>query len=140
MYRYTKSILFVIAFLGIASLSTAQTKGKIKTVTTEKFQKKLKNTKNAQIIDVRTAEEFTEAHIRGAINYNVMDSTLHLHLADLNPKKPVLVYCRSGVRSKKAAELLKANGFRVINLKGGITGWKEKDLPVETGTEKDENL
>lgn len=128
---FIKSVL-VITFLSFVSTPSAiaQSEGKIKTMGIEKFHKTLIRAKNPQLLDVRTPEEFEEAHIKGSINYNVTDSTLAENLDNLNKKKPVFVYCRSGVRSMQAAELLKEHGFKVYNLAGGIIDWKAKGFPT----------
>lgn len=108
----------------------AQSTGKIKTLSVQKFHKNLIGTKNAQLIDVRTPEEYEDGHLRDAINYNVMDSTLEKNIDNLNKKKPVFVYCQAGVRSQKAAELLEQNGFKVFNLAGGFDEWLKAKLPT----------
>ncbi|MCO6498077.1 MAG: rhodanese-like domain-containing protein [Chitinophagaceae bacterium] len=122
-------LLFAVS-LSFSPAAHAQKEGKIITVDVLKFQKKIKN-KNVQLIDVRTVQEYNEGHLKGATNYNVLDSTLQKNMDKLNKKKPVYVYCRSGVRSMRAAEALKKEGFKVFNMDGGITSWNEKQLPVE---------
>lgn len=114
--------------------STAQDKGKIKTIKSATFKKKLDKNKNIQLIDVRTPEEFNINHLTGAINYNIADSTLYNQVNHLDKNKPVYVYCRSGARSLKAADFLKEQGFKVFNLKGGIIDWQAKDLPLSTSS------
>ncbi len=76
----------------------------------------------ALILDVRTDDEFNARHIEGAVNIPVED--LGKRIAELTDKKrPVIVYCKSGGRSAKAAELLKANGFTQVHDLGGIGNW-----------------
>jgi len=81
------------------------------------------NGKKVQLIDVRTPREFTQGHIENAININIYDKTFTVNTDKLDKSKPIYVYCRSGVRSMKAANSLKSRGFRVVNLNGGIGGW-----------------
>lgn len=78
------------------------------------------------ILDVRSAEEYAEGHVPGAVNI------AHSELKDRLPEiiqfesKPVVVYCRSGRRAGKAAEILKNAQFGDIrHLEGDIMGWKE---------------
>ncbi|MFN9027509.1 MAG: rhodanese-like domain-containing protein, partial [Akkermansiaceae bacterium] len=59
------------------------------------------------------------------------DGFLEKAKALLDPKKPVVVYCRSGKRSAMATEQLRANGFTVFDLEGGITAWKAAGKAVE---------
>jgi len=64
-----------------------------------------------KIIDVRTAEEFAEAHVESAVNLNVEDGTLETALAGMDPSASYVVYCRSGRRSAIAAQLMADRGF-----------------------------
>lgn len=87
------------------------------------------------ILDVRTAEEFAEGHIAGAVNINVNDSSfLKTAISKLEKEKTIAVYCRSGRRSVDAANQLTREGFSVINLEGGILAWKTQGQPVTTDT------
>ena len=82
------------------------------------------------ILDVRTPEEFSEKHIPGAIN--VANETVGSEEIPELPDKDqlILVYCRSGNRSKQASEKLVALGYTNIVEFGGINDW-----PGETVTE-----
>lgn len=69
------------------------------------------------IIDVRSTAEYRGGHIPGAKN-------VPLHKIDqYKPKSECYVVCTSGMRSKRAAKQLKANGFEAVNLKGGMGRW-----------------
>ena len=78
-----------------------------------------------QLVDVRTAGEFAEAHIPGAVNIDVEGPAFTDSVqVRLDPGRPVAVYCRSGKRSADAAAKLTRAGFpQVLNLEGGITAW-----------------
>ena len=78
---------------------------------------------NYIILDVRTTEEFAEKHIPNAINIP-NESIGSEELAELPDKKQlILVYCRSGNRSKQASEKLAALGYTNIYEFGGIIDW-----------------
>lgn len=81
---------------------------------------------NVVVLDVRTASEFEEGHIKNATNidYNQNDF-LEKAKAALPTDKTIAVYCRSGRRSANAAGKLSAEGYQVVNLKGGIIAWTE---------------
>lgn len=85
---------------------------------------------NVQLVDVRTAEEFADGHIPGAVNIDVKrDDFDELAAAGLDSGRPVAVYCRSGARSKVAAKRLAGKGFKVYELDRGFMNWdgpKEK--------------
>ncbi len=85
------------------------------------------------VLDVRTAEEFDEGHIEGAVNIDYKQSGFVEKSTAMLPKeKTIAVYCRSGRRSAGAAELLAAEGYKMVNLYGGILAWKGTDRPVTT--------
>jgi rhodanese-related sulfurtransferase len=84
-----------------------------------------------QLLDVRTPEEWKEGHLQGAKLVTLAkDGFVDKAKAVLDPKKPVLVYCRSGNRSAKAAKQLREAGFTVHDLAGGITAWQKAGKPV----------
>ncbi len=78
---------------------------------------------NYIILDVRTAEEFADGHIPGAIN--IPNETIGTETIEQLPDKEqlILVYCRSGNRSKQAAEKLVNLGYTNIVEFGGINDW-----------------
>ena len=82
------------------------------------------------ILDVRTPEEFSEKHIPGAIN--VANETIGSEEIPELPDKDqlILVYCRSGNRSKQASEKLVALGYTNIIEFGGINDWPGEVVSV----------
>ena len=83
------------------------------------------------ILDVRTADEYAEGHIKGAIliDQNKSDFVEQVK-AKLPTDKTIAIYCRSGRRSANAANLLAKEGYKLVNLKGGILAWIKEDQPV----------
>ena len=84
------------------------------------------------ILDVRTAEEFAEGHVPGAIN--ISHDELADRLAEVAAAKEagVIVYCRSGRRAGIAEELLLGHGFsNVQHLEGDMLAWLEAKRPTE---------
>ena len=81
------------------------------------------------ILDVRTEEEYNDGHIGKAILIPV--SELESRLDELGKDTETLVYCRSGVRSATASQILTDNGFsNVYNMLGGIVAWTNEGYPV----------
>lgn len=78
-----------------------------------------------QILDVRTAEEFASGRLDGATNIDFYQPGFASRLeSELDPDRPVLVYCRSGNRSGQAAQLLAELGFdEIYDLDGGVNAW-----------------
>lgn len=119
----TAALLFSIASCSPAAESAAEP------VTIEQAEKHLAD--GAQLLDVRTKEEWDEGRLKSATLVTVTEGGfLEKAKAKLDPEKPVVVYCRSGARSEKATEQLRAAGFTVHDLKGGITAWKAAGKPV----------
>jgi rhodanese-related sulfurtransferase len=88
---------------------------------------------NVVVLDVRTASEFAEGHLEGAINIDYQQSDfVEKATATLPHDKKIAVYCRSGRRSAGAAGKLGDNGYKLVNLKGGIIAWKEANMPITT--------
>jgi len=88
------------------------------------------------LLDVRQPREYEEGRIPGATLIPLPQ--LSDRLQELDPEKPVLVYCAIGGRSRAAAQLLSGQGFKeVYNLKGGIKAWNGATAkgPIAFGSE-----
>lgn len=82
------------------------------------------NDKKVQLVDVRTAREYGSGHIQGAKNIDFYSGKFAAEFNKLKKDKPVYVYCRTGARSRHAANKLADLGFKEIyDLKGGIVRW-----------------
>ena len=89
----------------------------------EAFEKVISDTSVVRL-DVRSIDEYASGHIAKAINIDVMKDDFKTKATSLLPKdKTIALYCRSGRRSKKAAGILVENGYKVIELNSGISGW-----------------
>ena len=96
----------------------------------EEFKTRLES--GATLIDVRTVEEYAGEHIAGSLNMDINNPGFKENVLLLDKAKTYAVYCASGVRSGKAGELMRQNGFTsVFTLAGGLKSWKEKGLPLE---------
>ena len=95
----------------------------------------LMNNPNVVVLDVRTADEFKDSHLEGALNIDQAQGGFIEKVKEvLTTDRTIAVYCRSGRRSASAAERLAAEGYKAVNLKGGILAWKEAGMPVTTDT------
>jgi rhodanese-related sulfurtransferase len=89
----------------------------------------IKEKKNLQLIDVRTAGEYAEGHLAKAKLIPLQE--LEQRLAEIDKSKPVLLYCRSGHRSGNALKILQGKGFTdAKHIEGGIGAWQAAGLPV----------
>ncbi|WP_303764556.1 rhodanese-like domain-containing protein [Alloprevotella tannerae] len=125
-----KKLLFsILAALGF--FANAQSQSEVEVLEPQAFIERVKADTSAIILDVRQPEEFAEGHLAQAINLDWLNQTVFINgLAKLNKQKTYYVYCRSGRRSQAAAGKLKAEGFQVIDLKGGYLHWVEVGMPV----------
>ncbi|MBK8979120.1 MAG: rhodanese-like domain-containing protein [Planctomycetes bacterium] len=83
------------------------------------------------LLDVRHADEHAAYHIDGA-RLLPLDE-LPQRLGELDPAARYLVVCERGGRSAAACAFLSDRGFRnVVNLRGGMSGWLDAELPVRT--------
>ncbi|MBX7100574.1 MAG: rhodanese-like domain-containing protein [Myxococcaceae bacterium] len=84
----------------------------------------LVDTQRAVLLDVRTPDEFRERHLGGAVNLPVQALEAREAEVPAKPDQDVIVYCRSGHRSARAAELLKARGFSKVHDLGSMSNWR----------------
>lgn len=102
-----------------------------KTVAPKTFQTQINRTNDAQILDVRTPQEFESGHLPNALNADWMGRTFDQDIVPLDKTKPVFVYCKSGGRSSEAVRKLHAMGFeKVYELEGGVMAWSAANLPL----------
>ena len=117
-----KNSFYLILYFLVGSLSIC--KAQTTTLTPQEFIAKAKTTKNAQLLDVRTPQEWVAGKIASSNCINVNDATFKQQIEKLDKNKPVFVYCAIGGRSSKAAPILQQAGFKYIyNLTGG--GYKD---------------
>jgi rhodanese-related sulfurtransferase len=83
-----------------------------------------------QVLDVRSAGEFSEGALPKAVNISIGDKGFDSKVAALDKAKPVLVYCAGGFRSRKAIAKLKELGFENIqHIHRGYMSWKPDSQP-----------
>jgi rhodanese-related sulfurtransferase len=83
----------------------------------------------AQLVDVRAGHEWDAGHIAGATHLPLDE--LAGRTEEIDPERPVVLYCRGGTRSTMATDALAAAGFDAAKLSEGIVGWAEAGLPLE---------
>lgn len=124
-----RTLTFLFTLLFMASFTGSCQQPDTNAVDNQAFKQAMAG-KNVVLLDVRTPEEFSQGHIPGAKNIDVLqEAEFRKQILALPKDKSYLVYCRSGKRSSTALQLMKENGFAdVKHLKTGIAGW---DGPVE---------
>jgi len=122
---------WILVLLGVSFLSSVLYAG-VLDVSIQSLQKKQASQQNLLLLDVRSAEEFNEGHVPGAVNIPHTRLDRIYQLLNRSKDKQRVIYCRSG---KKAALVLNAmndRGLRnLYHLEGDMIAWKEAGLPVE---------
>ncbi|MEM0518202.1 MULTISPECIES: rhodanese-like domain-containing protein [Aequorivita] len=127
-----KKIIFVFG-LAMLLFTTAckdnNTQNGIEVISPQEVYDAVSNSKNLQLIDVRTKEEYGEDHLETAQNICVTDDDFKEKVAKLDKDEPVYLYCRSGKRSARAAQIMKEMGFKEIyDMEGGFLNWDSQGL------------
>ncbi len=87
------------------------------------------NSKSAQVVDVRTADDFAKGSLPNA--KNLPTAAIKDRVGELKKDRPVIVVCNTGSSAGPAAAQLRASGFtEVYVLSGGLAAWREAGLPV----------
>ena len=125
MRKIKRLLPFILSLMLLSACSAPNnSKGSYRQISMNEAVKMMKDEKNYIILDVRRPDEYAEGHIPGAIN--VANEVIGTEEIPELPDKSqlILVYCRSGRRSKEASEKLVELGYTNIVEFGGILDWK----------------
>ena len=115
-------IKYLLTILTLSILMSCHAQTEFKSVDIKEFKIEIAKS-DVQIVDVRTVKEYSEGHIPGAMNIDVNAPDFEEKIKVLDKKENVAIYCRSGRRSKMAANKLTAAGYKVIELNTGFLSW-----------------
>ena len=108
-----------------------QTGGPVKDVGAGEFSEGMDN-ENVVVLDVRTPAEYKDGHLANAILIDFYSPDFEKEISELDQSKTYYIYCHSGNRSSKAANLMKSKGFGdLYNLEGGISAWRREGFPIK---------
>lgn len=123
--------IFIAAAVVLIAVSCLSPKKGYRSVTAEEFSDIISNNSEVQILDVRTPAEYAEGHIYNAINVDVKSAQFEKQVeVAISKERLVAVYCRSGRRSKTAADFLVSKGYDVVDLNNGFNEWQSLNMPV----------
>lgn len=89
------------------------------------------NREDAQLVDIRSADDFKKGHITGARNMPLAQFASQIATLEKNKDAPIIVICQAGMSAQGAAKQLIQAGFsKVAVLRGGMGKWQEANLPV----------
>src|SRR5688572_25435595 len=135
MLMKTRIILLLLAFWGCSTPEKKENSAdapEIVNLDAKGFKESIDATPDAVVLDVRTPGEVEEGAIPGAVNIDYNAPDFSEKISALDKTKPYYVYCMGGVRSSKALDKMKAEGFtRVINLDGGFKSWVNNGYETE---------
>jgi len=124
-----KTIVALFALIITASLCLAAGPVSLNSV-----QAKALMASNSRVVllDVRTPEEYRQAHLRGALLIPLGE--LAKRVQEIPRGRPLLIYCAVGARSVSAADFLASRGHREIyQMSDGLVGWYKNGFPIERG-------
>ena len=128
MRRFMKIQFYYILFVlfGLIVSCAAQNK-ELPSMKASEVQTKLKTDSSLVLLDVRTPSEYDGplGHIEGSILIPLSDLQSRVSELDKFKEREIIVYCRSGNRSRTATRILLEHGFRAVNMLGGIKAWNK---------------
>ncbi|MDO7084251.1 rhodanese-like domain-containing protein [Pseudocolwellia sp. AS88] len=128
-----KKLLTVATFISISIFSANIFAAQTPIISQDELVKLMssQDTANFIVLDVRTAEEFNQGHIKNAINISHNSVADNLSLLAQHKDKMIVVHCRSGRRAIVAESVLQDNGFlNVRHLEGDMNAWVKAKLPL----------
>ena len=125
-----KLLLPVIALL-FCSFTTITAQNKV-SVSSKQVSSMLLKDKKIIVLDVRTAEEFSYGHIKGALNIDIRQPDAFSKIDKLNKNAKYIVHCRTNHRSGIAVNHMIQSGFKnIYQMMDGWSGWSMNNLPVQ---------
>lgn len=119
-----KKLIPILFGIFLITSMNAQQKPYFKLMDVDKYEQAVVR-KNVQLVDVRTAEEYEEGHIKSAKNIDFFADDFVEQFSSFDKEEPLYLYCRTGNRSAKASKKLYEAGFKnIIDLKGGYKAWQ----------------
>lgn len=128
-----QAVLLIVAVLGVSAVvgcAGSGVQGEA-TISQREMFERIEAGKAPLILDVRSDEEFSEGHLRGAVH--IPHKELQARVSELAAHKTdeIVVYCRSGVRAGMAEKVLREAGFtQVRDLDGHILLWQKNGYPL----------
>lgn len=125
-------LVIVAAFSAGSIITSMGIKQSYKHLTPEQFKTNLSSGKYI-LLDVRTADEYSAGHLKNARQTDYYQTgQFSDYLDSLDKNAGYLIYCRTGIRSGKAMQIMQDKGFKDISdMTGGYNAWVAENLPVE---------
>ena len=122
-FNHMLQLLILVLFSTFAQANS-------KTIEPQTVLKLIQKQQAPLILDVRSAEEFAQGHIPGAINISYQSLPQNQQL-NAYKEQDIVIYCRSGRRAQIASKVLQEKGFKqLIDLKGHMIAWQKLHYPL----------
>jgi rhodanese-related sulfurtransferase len=128
---YTNLVLIAVALVsgGLLLWPTIVRRGRRGVSAPEAIQ--LINRRNASVIDVRPAAEYSKGHLPAARNFEISELQAKIGQIAKNKSNPVLLVCQTGQQSQKASQIVSDAGYAEVHvLQGGLDAWQKAGMPV----------
>ena len=120
------TVIVVMIFMLASAVTLSAKKKNISTNEAYELIEQRDGDRDLVILDVRSPEEFSEGHIKNAVNMDFYAAAFPDELESLDKEITYLIYCRSGNRSGMSFKMMKKLGFQdVYNMEGGIMEWSD---------------
>lgn len=131
-----RTVIAVTVFAAVLSLFMCRTRPpglkepSYSSITVSELKSRLEAGDGLLLLDVRTPEEFSGplGHLEGATLIPVQELEARIDELKDSQDKEIIVYCRSGNRSRTAAEILARHKFKVTNMLGGMKAWNATEM------------
>lgn len=125
--------LFAIIAILTAGLITSKIYAQEKIdVTSKEVNSMVQKDNRFVVLDVRTPGEFSQGHIKGAVNIDINQPDALEKIGKLDKNATYIVYCRTKNRSGVAVNYMMKNDFsKIFHMTDGMVGWNQSKLPVE---------
>jgi len=125
-----KAKILTLVILIFSTLSFVQGQ-QVKQLTSIEAEKMIMSSKKDVVLDVRTADEFSQGHIKGAINIDIKQSEAFDKINELDHNATYIVHCRTNHRSTTAVNHMFEEGFKnIYQMTDGFNGWSTNGLPL----------
>ena len=125
-----KYLFLVIMFLLSCTSTTERDNNMTENVSAKQAQTIMQDS-SVVVLDVRTAQEYNEGHIKNAVNIDFRSQNFVSEMQKLDKNTTYVMHCKSGGRSTMALDKIKDLGFKKIyHMNGGMLEWAENNLPI----------
>ncbi len=114
--------VFCVSVLLVSCLGNSNEK--IQSISVDELEQAMRPYANLQVVDLRSPEDYLEAHLPGAVNIDLNSPTFEKELAGLNPELPIYLYCANGLSSAEAIKKMAKKPFpKIYDVTGGYGAW-----------------